>query len=308
MNMGASGVAPSFAAPYGAKMIRRMPAILLFAVIVVIGAVLLGKNVSITLGKSLLPKEFMHFDVALIILAAASLSLFAANILKIPQSTSQVTITAVVGAGLYFGHLSWRTLLLKIIPMWIVLPLLSYLLTLALYRIIYPPREGNLRLYEKIFLHENKLRIVSLALSCYVAFAIGSNNVANAVGPLSGAGIIGVMTGLLLISPLFGAGAFVMGKGNLETAGKEIVPLGTFSASLVSFVTGSLLIVASVLGVPQSLVQLNIFSILAVSSLKKGAQSTIDHHVTQKTFIIWAVTPLLSAAIAYGLLALFVKR
>jgi phosphate/sulfate permease len=305
MNMGASGIAPSFAAVYGGKLIPKRKALLLFWVFVILGALLLGKNVSLTLGKNLLPKEYLNFNVALVIIFSATLSLFLANILRIPQSTSQVTVGAITGAGLYFRQLYFKTLLVRIIPMWIILPILSYALTFLLYRIIYPPKHDNLHIYEWLFLHEKRVKLIAVLVSCYVAFAIGSNNVANAVGPLFGASIIGIIPGLLVVSALFGPGALILGKGTLETAGKEIVHLGTFSSTLVSFVTATLLLIASALGIPQSLVQLNICAILAVSSLKNGHRNTIGLHITKKTFVIWLVTPLLSVLVSYLALTLF---
>ncbi len=304
INMGASGIAPSFASTYGGKLIKKKDALILFAFFVILGAVTLGRNVTLTLGKGLLPKEFISFNVALVVLGAATAGLFLANILKIPQSTSQVTVGAILGAGMYFKHLNMQTFFLKILPMWIFLPLLSYFLTWLIYRKIYPPEHDNLHIYQKLFANERKLKISALMASCYVAFAIGTNNVANAVGPLFGAGIMGINLGLILVSPLFGIGALVLGKGTMETAGKEIVPLGLFSSTLVSFVTATLLIFASILGIPQSLVQLNILSIFAVSCLKNGHRCTLDRRLTKKTFLIWAVTPLISVALSYLFLSI----
>lgn len=306
MNMGASGIAPSFAAIWGAKLIRKKSAFLLFGIFVVVGAFLLGRNVATTIGKGLIPQQFISFAVALTILSAATLSLFLANILKIPQSTSQVTVGAIVGAGLYFRHLYLKTLFFKILPAWVILPFLSYVLTFLLYRKIYPPEHDNLHIYQKIFTNEKKLKVSSLVVSCYVAFAIGTNNVANAVGPLFAAGILGISSGLILVGPLFGIGAWLMGKGIIETAGSEIVPLGIFSSTLVSFVTATLLIFASLLGIPQSLVQLNLASIFAISSVKNGHKYTLDQHITRKTFFVWIITPLLSVCMTY-LLLLFLK-
>lgn len=308
MNMGASGIAPSFAAGWGGKLIKKKQALFLFGIFVLAGGVFLGKGVAVTLGKSLLPSEFISSNAALIILSSAALSLFLANILKIPQSTSQVTVGAIVGAGIYFKHLSTKTLLFKILPMWVILPLASYILTFLLYKIIYPPKHNNLHIYEKLFANHRKLKLSSLVTSCYVAFAIGTNNVANAVGPLNGAGLIGMLSGFFLIAPLFGLGALFMGTGTLQTAGKEIVPLGLFSSTLVSFVTATLLIFASLLGIPQSLVQLNLCSIFAISSLKNGHRHTWDRHITKKTFWVWAVTPLISIAISYFLSTVFLRR
>jgi len=305
MNMGASGIAPAFAAAYGGKLIRRRTAFILFPVFVVIGALALGRNVSLTLGKGLIPPAYLNVDTVLIIMISSAACLFLANVLKIPQSTSQVTVGAIAGAGMHFQHLYSKALLAKILPAWVILPVLSFALTFVLFRGMYPPRPANLRVYEKILVHERKLTVVAVAVSCYVAFAIGSNNVANAVGPLSGAGIIGVLPGLLSIAPIFGVGALCMGKGTLETAGKGIVPLGVFTGTLVSFVTATLLIAASIIGIPQSLVQLNVFALLAVSCLKNGHRSTLDMHVTKKTFVVWAITPVFSMVMTYCLLYLF---
>ncbi|MDO8603721.1 MAG: inorganic phosphate transporter [Candidatus Omnitrophota bacterium] len=308
LNMGASGIAPSFASTYGARLIKKKTAIFLFSFFVILGAVILGRNVAITLGKDLLPKEVMRFDVVLVVLVAGALSLFLANVLRIPQSTSQVTVGAIVGAGLYFRQINLKVLCFKILPAWVILPLVSYFLTLLIYRAIYPPKHDNFHIYEKIFANEKKMKIAALVVSAYVSFAIGTNNVANAVGPLSGAGLIGIGAGLLIIAPFFGIGAFLMGDGPLETAGKEIVPLGLMSSTLVSFVTATLLIVASIIGIPQSLVQLNLAAIFAISCLKNGHKYTWDQHIVKKTFFVWTITPLLSVAVSYLLLNLFLKR
>ncbi|MDP2929539.1 MAG: inorganic phosphate transporter [Candidatus Omnitrophota bacterium] len=308
INMGASGVAPSFAATYGSKLIKKKTALSIFGIFVIIGAVILGSNVAMTLGRGLIPKELIDLDAVLVILSSATLSLFLANMLKIPQSTSQVTVGAIAGVGLYFQHLNTKTLFYKILPMWVLLPLVSYVLTLILYRLVYPPKHDNLHVYQAMFANEKKLKRSSLIASCYVAFAIGTNNVANAVGPLYGAGILDVRSGLLYIAPLFGIGAWLMGGKLLETVGREIVPLGKASGTLVSFVTATLLIFASFLGIPQSLVQLNLVSIFAISSVKNGHRYTLDQHLTKKTFIVWAITPVLSVVIAYLLSGLFLKR
>lgn len=307
INMGASGIAPSFASTYGGRLIKKKKALLCFGLFVILGAVLLGRNVSLTLGKDLLPSGYFNFDVALIILACATLGLFLANLLKIPQSTSQVTVGALVGAGLYFQQVNFKTLFLKILPMWLILPFAAYFLTLLVYRRIYPPGHDNLHIYQRLFNKEKKLRFSAVITSCYVAFAIGTNNVGNAVGPLFGAGILGIGAGLILIAPLFGIGAWMMGKGPLETAGKEIVPLGIFSSTLVALVTATLLILASLLGIPQSLVQLNLAAIFAIGCLKNGHKYTWDQQVIQKTFTVWLITPLISLALAYLLLFLLKK-
>lgn len=307
MNMGASGIAPTFSAAYGGRLIKNKLAALLFTIFVILGALTLGRGVVKTLSQGILPKEFITADVALIILSAATLSLLLANILAIPESTSMVTVGAVVGAALFFKHLNLRTIL-WLIPMWLGFPLISFVVTFLLYRAVYPPHHGNLWLYQKIFSHESKLKKLAVIISCYGAFAVGTNNVANAVGPLVGAGLIKGNVGLILVAPLFGIGALLFGKRNLETFGREVVPLGLVTSNLICLVTGSLLIVASSLGAPFPYVQLNALSVFAISCVKNGHRVTLNHHITKKTIMVWTLTPLLSISVAYTLLTIFLKK
>lgn len=304
MNMGASGIAPTFSAVYGGRLINKKLAALLFTICVILGSVTLGRGVVKTLSQGILPKGFITAEIALVILASATLSLFLANLLAIPESTSMVTVGAVVGAALYFRQIQLKTFL-WLIPMWLILPVISFIVTFRLYRIIYPPRHGNLWLYQKIFSNEKKLRMLAILVSCYGAFAVGTNNVANAVGPLSAAGVMDVNSGLFLIAPLFGLGAFIFGKRNIETFGKEVVPLGLITSNLICLVTGSLLILASSLGAPFPYVQLNALSVFAISCVKNGHRVTLGHHITKRTIMVWTLTPLLAVSVAYLLLTLF---
>lgn len=305
--MGASGIAPTFSAVYGGRLIKKKTAVALFTIFVILGAATLGRGVVKTLSQEILPQGFLNFDVALVIIAAATLSLFLANILAIPESTSMVTVGAVVGVGLYFRHIKAR-IFLWLVPLWITFPLISFILTFLLYRMIYPPHRGNLWLYQKILSNERKLKTLAVLISCYGAFAVGTNNVANAVGPLAGAKVIGQGLALILIAPIFGLGAFLFGRRNIETFGKEVVPLGLITSNLVCLVTASLLLLASSLGAPFPYVQLNALSIFAISCVKNGHSFTLSHHITRRTFMVWTLTPLLAVSVSYLLLAVFVGR
>jgi phosphate/sulfate permease len=66
-----------------------------------------------------------------------------------------------------------------------------------------------------------------------------------------------------MLAPFFGIGGFLLGKGNLESLWKKIVKLNMVSAGIISLITGTLLISASLVGLPQSLVKLNSFTLTA---------------------------------------------
>ncbi len=303
LNMGGNNFAASFAAAYGGKILTRRKAQILFAIFVFLGAIFMGQPVSETLGNRIIPSQLIKFDTLLIIIISATVTLFIANLLHVPQSTSLVTVGAILGVGIYFRNIYSETFL-YLMPFWIFLPVIGYGLTYLLGKVIYPPRKSNFWIYEKLVNHEERLKAFVIIASCYTAFSVGANNVANAVGPLSGVGIIGKTAGLVLIAPIFGLGSLVF-QGSLKTTGEKIVPLGLLTATIILLVTGTLMVTASLLGVPQSFVMIKVAAVFAISGLKNGHKLTFTNPLTKKTYLSWIITPLIAVMISYVLLALF---
>jgi sulfate permease len=295
--MGGGNFAASFAAAYGGKIISKRKAQLLFAIFVFLGAILVGQPVAETLGNRIISSDIIKFDIVLIILISATISLFIANLLHVPQSTSLVTVGSILGVGLYFRNVYTDTFL-YLVPFWIILPVLGYVLTYFLGKLVYPPGKTNFWIYEKLVNHRDRLKAFVIIASCYNAFSVGTNNVANAVGPLVGAGIVDKMLGLALIAPIFGMGSLVFG-GPLKTTSERIVPLGLLSATIVCFITGTLMIIASLLGVPQSFVMIKMASLFAIGGLKNGHKVTFANPVTKKTYLTWIITPVIAAIISF---------
>jgi sulfate permease len=297
LNMGGANFGASFAAAHGGRIITKRKAQFLFTVFVFLGAVLIGRPVCNTLANKIIPSGLMTLDTVIIILISASLSLFIANRLHVPQSTSFVAVGSILGVGLYFGDVYSKTFL-YLLPFWIFLPVLGYLLTFFLGKMVYPPRGKNFWIYEKLVKHKERLKVFVIIASCYNAFSVGANNVANAVGPLAGAGILTKTLGLALVAPVFGLGGMLF-HGPLETTGKKIVPLGLLSATIICLVTGTLMIAASLLGVPQSFVMIKVASVFAIGGLKNGHKPTFANPATKKTYISWIITPIIATLISF---------
>lgn len=300
LNIGGSGLAPSFSAALGARLISRAAAVALFIVFVTLGALLLGSFVAKTLGSGLVG-EALNPMTALCVIAAASGALFLANLMRIPQSTSWVTVFAIATVGLRAGTLNADTVLYKLLPAWVGLPILSFVLTTLCVRLFYPPRSTNFRAVERLTRRTGALRAVVLVSSCYVATAIGSNNVANIVGPLAAANVVDVMTGFFIVAPLCGLGA-VLFAAPAATVGRAIVPLGPVTATIANLVTGSVLLCASYLGIPQSLVHINTAAVVAISLAKEESWSLMPHVVLRRIGLLWLATPVIAAALTAALL------
>jgi sulfate permease len=316
INMGASGTAPSFSAAYGANIIRRFSIPGVFGIFVFIGALVAGKKVSMTMGREMIDPDQMTLVVTTVVLFAIALSLFFANLLSVPQSTSQSAVFSLAGAAIYLGNFNSRKLFTEIIPVWFILPVIAFILMLGICALHQWIRRRWPDLICRL-LKPGLTKILVLVSACYVAFAIGANNVANASGPLAGMVVhelgidpadersflvIAIIT-TLLIAPCFAIGSSLMGFRLVKATGKGITAFGYNGAIAISFVTASLLLLASITkGIPTSLVQLNTFSIMALSISKEGWQKTIFHRTIQKFWTVWLVAPVFAFAVSYLLI------
>lgn len=292
INMGASGLAPAFGATMGARLISARWAALWFGVFVIAGALLLGSHVAKTLSSGMVPDGSFDVTTTLVVLSATNVALLLANLIGIPQSTSWVTVAAIITLGVVDGDLTTHTLTHRLLPAWILLPLVGFVLTVVAVRATYPLTGWSLHTW--LTKRHTLLRVLAFASSCYVAFALGANNVANAVGPISAAHVVDVTTGMWLLAPAFGIGAFVL-RGPARMIGRDVVPIGLLTATICNIIVASLLIIASRMGLPQSLVQLNAATVLGVALVKEGPSAMFDGRGTRRMLVLWVITPILAA-------------
>lgn len=322
INMGGSGVGPSFSTAFGANVIKKNYIAGLFGIMVFIGALVAGGQTAKTIGGDIIEPSLMSVNQVSIILFAVAISLLLANLFGVPQSTSQSTVLAVVAPGILLSDFSTNRLFIEIIPTWFVLPLVSFVLCFLMAKYVYNPlrARGNLSIWR---LKSNKIVDYSIvAVSMYVAFSIGSNNVANASGPLaymtinefsesalSGDAIPAVMMlCTMIVAPCFGIGASVFGDKILSSTGKKLFMFGRGEALLISFVSASLLLAASLVrGIPTSLVQLNVGAIIGVGMANVGAKNILKKTEVKRFFVMWLISPTVAFLLSLGLTYWLIK-
>jgi sulfate permease len=304
--MGASGFSVAFTPSYGCGIIDRRRAVILFTLFLSLGAVLIGPMVVDTLAIKFIRGSYRETS-GIIILSAATVTIFLTNMLKIPQSTSFVTVGAFLGAGLYTQNAN-LVKLGEIFAVAILFSILAFGVTFLIMKNFYPPSEKNYRLYEKFVANNRLVKNFILWTDCYSAFAVGSNNVANVVAPVIISGVeISPFWLLLICAPFFGFGALFFGKGVINTISQEIIPLGEISAIVISLVTASFVIIASLLGLPTPYVQFTTFAVLGVSTIKDGVIHTLKKGVVKKIFFVWLIVPMISMTLSLGLHKIFIK-
>ena len=308
INMGGTSISPAFSAAYGANVIRRSMIPGLFGIMVFLGAMIAGKATSLTIGQDLIKPDLMNWVLVTIILGSVGITLFIANILGIPQSNVQTTVFAISAPATYFHQFNTHKVFFEIVPTWFIAPLLSFTICFLFGKYIYTPiRKKGYLTYGQLSQHP-AVKTIIVIMSLYVAFSIGANNVANAVGPIAsmmshelklpfdgnGFSIIMVLT-TLVVAPNFAIGASILGSKGLENTGKGIFLFGPFEAIIISFVTASLLLITSVTrGIPTSLVQLNAAAIIGIGVARLGARNIFRKTSVNKFFIVWAIAPLIA--------------
>lgn len=307
INMGGSGTAPSFSAAFGANVLNKNIIPGLFGIMVFAGAVLAGEQTTATLGKGIINPNLLGVAMVSLILFSVSVSLLIANLFGIPQSTSQSTVMAVVAPAVYFHEYNTSKFFFEIIPTWFILPVISFFLCFLIGKYIYRPiRRRGYTLSKKVN-ESSTLKFVIILMSMYVAFSIGSNNVANAAGPLSSMlvkemhwsmdknFIIVSFLCMLIIAPNFGIGSSVFGYKVMKNTGKEIVVFGKIEASIIAFISASLLLFASLFnGIPTSLVQVNVAAILGIGVAKLGYKNIFRKTETNRFFAMWIISPVIA--------------
>ncbi|MCB9230872.1 MAG: inorganic phosphate transporter [Bacteroidia bacterium] len=315
INMGASGTAPAFSPAYGANVLKQSIIPGLFGLMVLAGALLAGKEVSLTLGQGLLAQSYFTPLNTAIFLFSIGASLLIANLIGVPQSTSQSTVLALAGAATALDGLNTEKLFVEIIPTWVILPIISFLIMYLISKWILPTLRKRVFTDDYSHLHEHKLLKAALILtSLYVAFSIGANNVANAAGPIASltANQVGNIPGLpvnllavLIVAPCFAIGSSLMGHKSTQATGKEIVQVSPIHATIISLIVASLLLAASVTrGIPTSLVQLNGAAFIALSIARNGFKGTFQNKTVRRFFTVWMVAPLFSFGLTYLLIRL----
>ncbi|MCK5782045.1 MAG: inorganic phosphate transporter [Flavobacteriales bacterium] len=316
-SLGANDAANIFGSAVGTKMVKFRTAAIIASVFVILGAVIQGSGATHTLGKlGQVTALAGSFTVAL----SAAVTVFAMTKYRIPVSTSQAIVGAIIGWNLYTGNETDSSSLTKIVSTWVIAPILGGVFAIILYQI------------QKIIIERSKihlikldqyLRIGLLFVGAFGAYSLGANNIANVMGVFTDAAPTNDITlGFITISGLqqlffLGALSIALGiitysKKIMGTIGSKLFSLSTEAAlvvvlahSLVLFIfsSSSLSNLVQSFGlpaiplVPVSSSQAIIGAILGIGLLK-GAKE-INFNVMGGIALGWVITPVAAGVITF---------
>ena len=263
-SLGANDAANIFGTAVSTKMLRFKTAAILASLFVIIGAVAEGSGASHTLGKlgsvNALPGAF---TVAL----AAGISVTAMTRFKLPVSTSQAIVGAIIGWNLFSGSHTDLTSLTQIVSTWIISPILAGVFAFLLYKIF--------RLFwGKTKIHLLKLdaytRISLIIVGIFGAYSLGANNIANVMGVFVEASPFNdlqIYSSLKFSNTqiLFFLGALAIGVGIfsysikvMKTVGKNLFRLSPVTALIVVLAESLVLYIFASNGLRELLISLEL--------------------------------------------------
>lgn len=160
------------------------------------------------------------------------------------------------------------------------------------------------------------LALITLISGFYMAWNIGANDVANAMGTSVGSKALTLKRAVILAALLEFSGAFFVGSSVSETIQKGILDPHLFSDTPSEFVfgmlasliaTGILLQSASYLGLPVSTTHAIVGAVLGFGIIARGP-SAVQWSVVGEIASSWILSPFLSGVISFGIFSLIQKK
>ena len=320
--LGANDASNVFGSAVGSKMIRFKQAAIIASIFVILGAVLQGAGGSHTLGKlGSVDALGGAFTVAL----AAGISVFWMTKLKLPVSTSQAVVGAIIGWNFFTDNPTDMNSLTKIVTTWISGPILGGIFAVLLFLLLqFILKKSKIHLIKL----DAYIKYALLIVGAFGSYSLGANNIANVVGVfIPSAPNITLDFGFFALDGIqllflgggisIAVGIITYSKKVMLTVGNSLMKLNAETAIIVVLAHSLVLFVFSSqslsdlfvrIGLPEiplvpvSSSQAIVGAILGIGILKGGRN--IQLKVIGKIALGWLVTPIIAGFIAF--LALFI--
>ena len=296
--LGSNDAANVFGTAVASGIVRYRRAVILAAIFIMIGA--FAEGTQGIKGVSELSSQTPTSAFLVSIAAALTVSIMTA--FKLPVSTTQAVIGAIVGMGFFVdpSKIEWYKVW-RMVICWIGTPIGGA--TLAF--IFYPMLSLLLdKLRLNLIARSIFLKIALLITGCYGAYALGANNVGNVIGVYYQTGLLDNIHILTLIGgAAIALGVLTYSKNVMLTVGSRLVQLDAFSALVAVLAMAVTVHFYAQIGVPVSTSQAIVGAVLGIG-LFKGVK-TINRRTVGNIFFGWLCTPLIAGALCWTAAKIF---
>lgn len=324
-SLGANDAANIFGTAVGSKMLSFKKAAIIASIFIILGAVIQGSGTTETLSKlGTVDAIGGAFTVAL----CAAFTVFIMTRNKLPVSTTQSIVGAIIGWNLFTNNKTDYSILTTILTSWVAGPIIGIVFAALLF------------LLTRWLLHKLKIHLIKLdgyirwgliIVGAFGAYSLGANNIANVVGvfmssapnliidlglfQLNGAQLIFLLGGVSIA-----IGVFTYGSKVMETVGSQIMNLSSEAAMVVVLAQALVLFIFSSTGlsnfletvglpriplVPISSSQIVVGAIIGIGLVKGGQEIKVK--TLGGIFLGWILTPIAACILSFFAL-FFVKN
>lgn len=294
-SLGANDAANIFGTAVTSRMVRFYRAAILASIFVVLGALLEGTRGMETLSG--LGSQSMASATLISVSTAFAVALL--TYFKLPVSTSQAVIGAIIGRGL-FAHDAQFEGLGKVLICWVGTPIGAMVMAALLYWGL----RSLIRVFRVSFVAlDGYLRFGLILAGCYGAYALGANNVANVTGVFMGLNLFGLeghgeATMLALVGSLsIALGICTFSYRVMTTVGKSLYELDAFAAFVAVAAHALTVHFFAWVGVPVSTSQAIIGAILGIIAIK--GFHLLHYRPLFRIVSGWFAAPVIAGVIAF---------
>ncbi len=301
--LGANDAANVFGAAVYTKIIKYRTAIICAAVFTILGALIDGNRGIVNLGNYAFESGVKTPLEAFYVMLAAGLTVLLMTVLKLPISTSQAVIGAIIGCGATHGSYEGFAKGGQFLSAWIVTPLGALAIAYILYALV---QRFLTDLLNRFHFYEFIIRGGYLMAGIMGAYALGANNVANVTAIFTGkVGVLSIETAQLIGGISIAMGILTFSKPVMSTVGEGITDLSPI-AGLIAVISAAITVyIYARIGIPVSTSQAVVGAIIGIG-IKNGMQ-TIRLKVVRNIAIGWVGTPAIAGVVSYVILKLFAR-
>ncbi|MEM7172754.1 MAG: inorganic phosphate transporter [Pseudomonadota bacterium] len=238
-SLGANDAANVFGTAVGTGMVRFAIAAVVCSLFVILGAVVSGAGAAHTLGKLGAINTVAGAGMAAF---SAALTVYWMTRLRLPVSTSQAIVGAIIGWNFFTGSPTDLNSLIKIVATWVACPLLAAFFGAAIYKgTVYVVNWARLHLFRL----DAYTRVALILAGAFGSYSLGANNIANVMGvfvasnPFTSFAAEGFFSFsatqqlFLLGGVAIAVGVFTYSKRVMMTVGSDLMPLSPVGAWVV---------------------------------------------------------------------------
>ncbi len=291
--IGANDAANTFGPQVGANVVSFRSAVRLAAIFAFVGAVLEGPKVFPTLGSL----TSLTLEMSVVAALAAGTTMHLLTYYGLPVSSSHSIVGALVAVGLYRHAGIDLSILTRLGASLVTAPLGTAVVAYLIYRFLGAvlPQRLAIGLF-----FQTAVRLGALAAGCYAAYALGSNNVGNAVAPFVGVGLLTPRAGAALGGAAMAAGVLTYSRNVILMVGKQITALDPISSLVAVIATALVTHVFTQLSIPVSTSQAMVGAVVGVG-LTKG-MIAVNARMLYLIPAGWVISVAGSGAVAYALM------